>query len=98
MESTTGSRGLLACYFANHTQGVFAQDLFQVTIGIASFDQNRGQRGHLGNILNAVHDPRNAIEIGANPHMIDSRDFHRVVKVIRQVVERGRDQVFFGYG
>ena len=68
--------GLLTRHFANHAQGIVAQDLLQLASRITSVQQYRDQRRHLGNIFQTVGRPRDAVEVAPDPDVVDPRDLH----------------------
>src|SRR5271157_2787699 len=71
---------------AKHSQNIAAENLVHVGLGITAAQQLLGEPGVRGDVLQALRPARDAVEVGADPHVVDSRDLDNVVDMIGHVL------------
>ena len=83
---------------AQHPQEVLPEDLLDVLVAISPFYQDLCEIRILGDILESGRRDVDAVEIGAEAHVVRANEPDDVVDVIRHRVDRGRRDVRFAAG
>ena len=81
--------------FAEDSEGVRAEDLFDVGFGVFAIEKFLGDDGVAGDVGEVGGKLGNAVVIATKPDVIDAGDFHDVVYVIDEVFDcAGRHWIF----
>ncbi len=68
----------------HHPQDVQPEDLLDLVVRVAAAQQFRGQRRILRDVLHALRHAGDAVEVAAEPDVVDARDLLDVIDMVRR--------------